>query len=455
MFPVRPCSLPFKLETLLLHGAVAAVLLSGLGAAWPAGSHAQPTSSSRDAARPQASETDSVRSRRAALRSARARSAERLRAPAPSSLRRLFLWAEENQLFRQLTGVANQKIRILPGGLGRGSGAALRLVYVPFPERDDLDVRLSAGGSALGYWQFVGSVGYRSESWFSYAYSQVQQRPETTYLAFEDVSGAGESLTVDVTSWASGGVVGWRLLPSLSIAAGAAYLRSSTGVTAAEPTPTDAEVLNPGASTRYATIGGHLTLDLRDVRYERDFGTRYIPLEEELTDRPLNPDRGTLLSLDYTRFRELGDPDASFSQVEVEAQQYVSLLNGYHTFALRHRSTFTEPDAGAAVPFYRLPYVGGNFTLRGYDEFRFQGGPHALLYNLEYRYKVWHHADMVLFGDAGKVFRQVDQWGLTNLRYSYGAEVRFTTARHTLLRFGVAFDESWDPRLVFEFNNIF
>jgi outer membrane protein assembly factor BamA len=315
-------------------------------------------------------------------------------------------------------------------------------------------VRLSAGGSVLGYWRFVGSVGYRYGPGFGHAYSQVQQRPETTYLAFRDASGPGESLTVDITNWASGGVLGVRLAPSLSVAASAAYLQSTPEAEGTSD-PVVAGVLNPATSTRYATVGGHLTLDRRDVQYNQDFGTRYIPLTDDLTDRPLNPDRGILLSLNYTRFRELDDPNASFSRVEVEAQQYASILNGYHTFALRHRSVFSDPDEGAAVPFYRLPYVGGNFTLRGYDEFRFQGGPHALLYNLEYRYKVWHHADMVLFGDAGKVFDQANQWGFTDLRYSYGTEVRFTTPRATLFRFGIAFDEDHEPRLVFKFSNIF
>ncbi|MFB6097990.1 MAG: BamA/TamA family outer membrane protein, partial [Salinibacter sp.] len=214
-------------------------------------------------------------------------------------------------------------------------------------------------------------------------------------------------------------------------------------------------VLPPATATRYATLGAHVTLDRRDVRYTREFGTRYVPSGDDLTDRPLNPDHGTLLSLDYLRFRELSDVDASFSQLRLEAQQYVSFFNGYHTFALRHRSTFTDPDVGEVVPFYWLPYAGGNFTVRGYDEFRFQGGRHGVLYNLEYRYKVWHHADVVLFGDAGKVFDSIEEWGVTNLRYSYGAEIRFTTPRTTLFRVGVAFDENHSSRLVFEFSNVF
>ncbi|MFB6249988.1 MAG: BamA/TamA family outer membrane protein [Salinibacter sp.] len=316
-------------------------------------------------------------------------------------------------------------------------------------------MRFSAGGSVFGYWLFGGSIGIRHNAWFGYAYSHVQRRPETTYIALEEAPGPKEMRTFDVTNWTSGGVLGVRPVPSLSIAASAGYLRQASETKTSEIDPANPAILNPAATTRYVSIGGHATLDLRDVKYEREFGTRYIPSADDLTDRPLNPESGSLVSVDVTRFIEQGGLRASFTQAEIEGQQYVSFLNGYHTFALRHRSVFTDPDGEAAVPFYQLPYVGGNFTLRGYDEFRFRGPHHALLYNLEYRYKVWHHMDAVLFGDAGKVFDRVEEWGFSNLRYSYGAGLRFVMPRTTLFRFGVALDENQRTQLIFEFSNVF
>ena len=432
----------------LLRRAVLILLLGGLG--WPTGVQAQ---SAADSAR--AVHADSLSGRRAALRAARAERTEHRRSPQRAPLERFFLWVEEQRLLQQLTGAVGRKVRVLPGGLGRGSGVALRVAYVPFLERSDLDVRLSAGGSGLGYWLLEGSVGLRREDWFGYAYTRLQHRPETTYLAAQATPTLASEHTFDYTNWVSGGVLGLRPHPALAIAASASYLRQAAAADESALQPADPRILNPGTSTRYLSVGGHLTLDLRDVQYERNFGVRYLPLTDNFTDRPLNPDAGTLLSLDARRFVEQGGPDANFTQVEIEAQQYVSFLNGYYTFALRHRSVFTDRDEGDAVPFYHLPYVGGNFTLRGYDEFRFQGPSHALLYNLEYRYKVWHHADAVLFGDAGKVFEDAGAWGLTDLRYSYGAGVRFVTPRRTLLRFGVAFDEDRSARLIFEFSNVF
>ncbi len=434
----------------LLRGGMVVLLACSLGVTGPKEGKAQSTADSVRAA-----PADTVSGRRAALRAARAARRGHQCAPRRATLERFFLWVEERKLLQQLTGVVGRKVRVLPGGLGRGSGVALRVAYVPFTGRPDLDVRLSAGGSVRGYWLLEGSVGLRRKAWFGHAYSRLQRRPETTYLAARATPTLDEERTFDYINWVSGGVLGLRPHPSLAIAASASYLRQAAAAEASALRPADPDVLNPGTSTRYLSVGGHLTLDLRDVRYAREFGTRYIPLTDNFTDRPLNPDAGTLLSLDARRFVEQGDPDANFTQVEVEAQQYVSFLNEYHTFALRHRSVFTDLDEGNAVPFYYLPYVGGNFTLRGYDEFRFQGPSHALLYNLEYRYKVWHHADAVLFGDAGKVFDDVGQWNLSDLRYSYGAGVRFITPQRTLLRFGVALDEDQSARLIFEFSNVF
>lgn len=436
----------------LLRRAVLILLLGGLGLGWPTGARAQSTA---DSTRGRGAQADSLSGRRAALRAARAERTEHRRVPQQAPLERFFLWVEEQRLLQQLTGAVGRKVRVLPGGLGRGSGVALRVAYVPFPERSNLDVRLSAGGSVLGYWLLEGSVGLRREAWFGYAYSRLQRRPETTYIAAQATPTLEDERTFDFTNWATGGVLGIRPLSGLSLAASASYLRQAAEAGPSELMPADPGILNPGTSTRHVSVGGHLTLDLRDVRYTRDFGMRYIPLADELTDRPLNPDSGTLLALDVTRFVNQGGADATFTQAKIEAQQYVSFLNGYHTFALRHRSVFTDPDAGSAVPFYHLPYVGGNFTLRGYNEFRFRGPNHALLYNLEYRYKVWHHADAVLFGDAGKVFDDAEAWGLTDLRYSYGAGVRFVTPRKTLLRVGVAFDEDQSAQLIVEFNNVF
>ena len=44
------------------------------------------------------------------------------------------------------------------------------------------------------------------------------------------------------------------------------------------------------------------------------------------------------------------------------------------------------------VPFYLMPSLGGNDTLRGFRNYRFRG-PHALLLQAEYRWEIWSGLD--------------------------------------------------------------
>ena len=47
----------------------------------------------------------------------------------------------------------------------------------------------------------------------------------------------------------------------------------------------------------------------------------------------------------------------------------------------------SEPSSGQTVPFYLMPTLGGNETLRGFRAYRFRG-PHAMLLQGEYRFEI-------------------------------------------------------------------
>ena len=189
------------------------------------------------------------------------------------------------------------------------------------------------------------------------------------------------------------------------------------------------------------------------MQYLRGFGERYAFNTDAFTDRPLNPHRGTLLAASVQHFIEQTSTAGDFMQYTIEAQQYVSIRNDYHTLALRHRSVFTDRLGSAQVPFYQLPYLGGNHSLRGFSTYRFRD-VHALLYNAEYRWRVWIMMDLVLFADAGKTFAEADQWGVTDLETSLGGGLRVTTTQSTLMRFEVARSPE-DVRFIVTFNAAF
>jgi hemolysin activation/secretion protein len=90
------------------------------------------------------------------------------------------------------------------------------------------------------------------------------------------------------------------------------------------------------------------------------------------------------------------------------------------------------------MPFYLMPTLGGNDSLRGFRDYRFRG-PHALLFQAEYRFEIWSGLDAALFYDAGKVGMRRADLNLKDLESDYGVGFRFNTDNGIVLRVDAAF----------------
>jgi len=400
-------------------------------------------------------------SRYHALQAARVAQAEfRTQAPTQTNLESALLWIEENNIPQQITGAANAAVRILPGGIGPETGLGARLAYTPFYRRSDLDVFLAGGVSTRGYWGVEATAGYRTDRWFGYSYGRWRHRRDEFTVATrdrrlrEDGFVVGDQILYDLDDGTVGGVLGVRPTRSLSLALGGAY---AVYHPTADP---DNQYGAPGgpalpftAQTRYRGATAHLIWDTRDARYKPDFGERYTPNTDALSDRPLSPHRGTFVAIEAMRFYEATATDGDFAQLQIEGQQYLSFWSKYHTVALRHRTVFTDPDDTDGVPFYQLPTLGGDHTLRGYGSFRFRD-LHALVYNIEYRWQIWLMVNLVVFADAGKTFGSVEEWGLTGLDTSVGGGLRIATDQAALLRLEAAHGPD-GVRWIVTFSNAF
>lgn len=422
-------------------------------------------------ARAQAPEADTTRHGR--LAAARAAKAEaRTPTPEPGFIESSIRWLEHRGVLPDLAESGDFDIerpwRVLPGGIGPGTGIGGRLGYAPFYARDDLDVLVSAGATLQGYWQVEATAGHRVGRFFGYAVARRSYRRDSYVLserARGEIVGAARDATealpedgvmrYDLDAWRASGLAGVQLLGPLRMALGSSFATYAPALGDDAPEGiTSGAALGVARTTRYLSLDAHAVLDTRDARYVCGFGECYAPGTNDLTNRPLSPHSGTLLAVKASRFYETTDVRGTFSQLRVEAQQYLSFWQRYHTLALRHRTVLTDPDEDDGVPFYQLPHLGGPHTLRGYDNFRFRN-LHALLFNIEYRWQVWLLADLVLFADAGKTFARARQWGLTNLRTSYGGGLRFVTGRSTLLRLEVARNPSSGTRVIIRFNSAF
>jgi hemolysin activation/secretion protein len=72
------------------------------------------------------------------------------------------------------------------------------------------------------------------------------------------------------------------------------------------------------------------------------------------------------------------------------------------------------------VPFFLQPTVGGSNDLRGFRQYRFRDN-NALTFSLEYRRPLYAFLDLVVFGDAAKVFPKATHLALNGLEGAAGA----------------------------------
>ena len=141
--------------------------------------------------------------------------------------------------------------------------------------------------------------------------------------------------------------------------------------------------------------------------------------------------RGTVLvgRVGYTH--GLNDDRFRFARFLGEVQQYVPLpmFPDSRRLALRARIEKVESlFDGERIPFYDLPGLGGQESLRGFTFDRFVNDG-ILLLNAEYRYPIWSYLDGLVFVDAGQAFNGFGDLAHDRFRWSYGGGVHLLSQR--------------------------
>ena len=170
--------------------------------------------------------------------------------------------------------------------------------------------------------------------------------------------------------------------------------------------------------------------------------------------QPINARKGGWYRIEFSRYDDRDFDAYSFNRVEVDLRQYVPFLAERRVLAGRALVSTSDVEAGQTMPFYLMPYLGGNDTLRGFREYRFRG-PHALLLQAEYRYEIWSGLDGALFYDAGKVALQRSDLDFTNLEKDYGFGFRFNTDNGVVMRVDAGFGSSDGKHLYITFGGVF
>jgi hypothetical protein len=159
-------------------------------------------------------------------------------------------------------------------------------------------------------------------------------------------------------------------------------------------------------------------------------------------DHPGHPTAGGLYRAGVAAYSDRDLAQFSFRRYEAEAAQFIPVAGPRWVFAVHGWGVFSDTTAGNSVPFYLLPSLGGQDTLRGYYDYRFHDRD-LLLVSAESRWAVMQNVDAAVFFDAGNVAARAGDLNLD--KTSYGVGVRLHAKMTTIGRLDVgrSRDEGW------------
>ena len=313
------------------------------------------------------------------------------------------------------------------GSLTTGSGFAYGTGYRTsrlFRREGKLDVW--AGTSAKGYWAAEARALFPHLAdglFLAEGYARRHEYPEEDYFGLGPVSLRRNQTDYSVIANTFGGRAGVRPARIVAVGGGLEYLEPRIGNGKDDALPSIGETFDdrtaPGLSQQPNFLRSSAFLDI-DWR------------------RPLNARNGGWYRVEFSHYADRDLGAYTFNRLDIDLRQFVSVLSERRVFFGRVFASTSDQATGQQMPFYLMPTLGGNDSLRGFRDYRFRG-PHALLLQGEYRFEIWSGLDGALFYDAGKVAMRRANLNLSNLETDYGLGFRFNTDNGTILRVDAAF----------------
>lgn len=160
-----------------------------------------------------------------------------------------------------------------------------------------------------------------------------------------------------------------------------------------------------------------------------------LSVTADTLDSHSHPTSGGLYRAAATKYVDQADGTYSFTQYEAQLEQMVPIVGRRVVLGLRGWTVFSDVANGRAVPFYLMPVLGGNNTLRGYDDYQFHD-QNTVVATAELRLALLAHADIAAFYDAGNVATHYSDLNFD--KTSVGGGLRLHVNRTTFARFDVA-----------------
>lgn len=236
-----------------------------------------------------------------------------------------------------------------------------------------------------------------------------------------------------------GGRAGVRPVRPVLVGAGLEYLEPRVGQGKNKRFPDISQEFDPSTvpglepSADFLRSSAFVEVDYREPRYPRKGGSYRV---------------------DFSHYDDRTAGLYTFNRIDADLRQFVGVLAGRRVLALRLFASTSDVDDDQVMPFYFMPTLGGNDTLRGFREYRFRG-PHAILLQGEYRWEIWSGFDAALFYDAGKVANRRADLDFSHLESDYGVGFRFNTNNGIILRVDAAFGSRDGKHLYIVWGGVF
>jgi outer membrane protein assembly factor BamA len=381
-----------------------------------------------------------AQTREEADRQRREQQATQVEAYQPNGVERAMDFAEDKAIFILDREGFHPKL----GSLTVGSGFAYGL---GFRDRDLFSNRgaleLWAAASVKGYWATEARLRFprlADNHLYLEAWGSRRDYPQENFFGLGPDSNRDDRSDYAIRTNHFGGRAGVRpFARHLLVGGGLEFLQPRLGAGQNDSYP-DVPVLFPPS-------------DVPGIDSRSDFLRSEFFVEVDYRE-PLYAKKGGWYRFDWSHFDDRTTNQFTFNRFDGDVRQFFGFLAGRRVIATRLFVSTSDTSAPQVMPFFLMPTLGGNDTLRGFREYRFRG-PHAILAQAEYRWEIWSGFDGAIFYDAGKVADHRSDLNFKDLESDYGIGFRFNTNNGVIFRVDTAFGSNDGKHLYIVVGGIF
>lgn len=164
-----------------------------------------------------------------------------------------------------------------------------------------------------------------------------------------------------------------------------------------------------------------------------------------------SPNKGLFAQLYFNHFDKYLGADFIYSNLVIDLRKYLPIKKNVLAFQLYYSGNF-----GDQIPIRSLATLGGSNRMRGFYDGRYRD-EQSLMVQSELRLPVYKRFGAVAFGGVGDVSKNINSFSTTDLKYSYGAGLRFAVNKTEKLNIRVdyGFSSNGNSGLYFQLGEAF